>query len=771
MRIKRFKDIYENKQQAIKILKKYGETKLNYESYKKIYDLIKSKFNKLTYFGQMTKFFFEQKIAIEEIETLLEWLNKNRKKLPKNVLNYDTFEEINDDITKIENKIKSKKVYNLLPSNLKRKVSYIDIDFLERAVEIERLDILDDFKIKVSTIKDVDYLYVRMDEFIEYYSDDVSFYSLPIRLERYDTEIKFIDKEKKIIIAEIFDYEASKDLGSRNWCIQYSESRWRTYTRGGRKQYFIWDFSKKRSDSNYAIAFTTNSRGNIIHIHDKLGKNIIDKIPTKISEILNELELGQSKDEYKRNIMSLLNRGIGERADDSKNEDLIVVKLTNYKDILEYKGDLNYPYRDLSKNTPLKENKYFVFNFKYSLTSEYFLTFVTCRLLNDGNILYYLDNIGKIYTFTDKEVIKNEDFKRYVEFLEPYDNRMEMEELKNEYLNEIEKYTKNKEEAKKEHIKFIETSDDLKSTGNYWLFYVINFNAFKNNYIYNYNYDVVVKESVIRYNKYVLVDIDLGFDDPNFLKFIELSENGSNITKMFDTKSENLKENDLDEEIKDFISKGYMTIKKNQDYQKELNNKRNQIIRKSKEILESSERANEYARALFYYLTESENYLDIDDCPDLGDDTYKEVIILDYDQGGVICFNLINEFNFDRGYYSNLHCIGSSEEMEEHLIEDNFFNHSGEYDLIVEQTFFCAIHPEHRQAYAEKVHELLKPKGKLMGLLWSVELNEKHPPFGGSKEEYHNYFDPLFNFVHFGNSYNSIQPRSGRELFLLAEKK
>ena len=108
---------------------------------------------------------------------------------------------------------------------------------------------------------------------------------------------------------------------------------------------------------------------------------------------------------------------------------------------------------------------------------------------------------------------------------------------------------------------------------------------------------------------------------------------------------------------------------------------------------------------------------------------------------------------------------------KEHLIEDNFFNHSGEYDLIVEQTFFCAIHPEHRQAYAEKVHELLKPKGKLMGLLWSVELNEKHPPFGGSKEEYHNYFDPLFNFVHFGNSYNSIQPRSCRELFLLAEKK
>ena len=108
---------------------------------------------------------------------------------------------------------------------------------------------------------------------------------------------------------------------------------------------------------------------------------------------------------------------------------------------------------------------------------------------------------------------------------------------------------------------------------------------------------------------------------------------------------------------------------------------------------------------------------------------------------------------------------------KDHLIKENFFDHEGQYDLIVEQTFFCAIDPSHRQAYAKKGHELLHPKGKLMGLLWSVELNDAHPPFGGSKEEYHNYFDEYFNFVHFGNSFNSIKLRSGRELFLLAEKK
>lgn len=105
------------------------------------------------------------------------------------------------------------------------------------------------------------------------------------------------------------------------------------------------------------------------------------------------------------------------------------------------------------------------------------------------------------------------------------------------------------------------------------------------------------------------------------------------------------------------------------------------------------------------------------------------------------------------------------------LLEGNFFDHTAEYDLIVEQTFFCAINPIHRQAYATKVHELLAPKGKLMGLLWSVELNADHPPFGGSEKEYHTYFDKYFNFLHLENAYNSIKSRSGRELFFLAEKK
>ncbi|MGB1246092.1 MAG: hypothetical protein ACPG39_00725, partial [Flavobacteriaceae bacterium] len=36
---------------------------------------------------------------------------------------------------------------------------------------------------------------------------------------------------------------------------------------------------------------------------------------------------------------------------------------------------------------------------------------------------------------------------------------------------------------------------------------------------------------------------------------------------------------------------------------------------------------------------------------------------------------------------------------EDHLIKDDFFEHLGQYDLILEQTFFCAIDPKLREKY------------------------------------------------------------------------
>lgn len=100
------------------------------------------------------------------------------------------------------------------------------------------------------------------------------------------------------------------------------------------------------------------------------------------------------------------------------------------------------------------------------------------------------------------------------------------------------------------------------------------------------------------------------------------------------------------------------------------------------------------------------------------------------------------------------------------LVQGDFFAHVGEYDLLLEQTFFCAIDPGLRPAYARKTHELLRPGGKLVGLLFNVDFEHEGPPFGGSEDEYRALFAPLFRLDVLETAHNSVKPRAGREVFI-----
>lgn len=103
---------------------------------------------------------------------------------------------------------------------------------------------------------------------------------------------------------------------------------------------------------------------------------------------------------------------------------------------------------------------------------------------------------------------------------------------------------------------------------------------------------------------------------------------------------------------------------------------------------------------------------------------------------------------------------------EEQLIHGDFFELMGRFDLIIEQTFFCALDPALRTNYAEKMQTLLAPKGQLVGVLFEADLNEDHPPFGGSQKEYLTYFTPFFKSIQMQPCYNSYPNRQGMELFV-----
>ncbi len=135
-----------------------------------------------------------------------------------------------------------------------------------------------------------------------------------------------------------------------------------------------------------------------------------------------------------------------------------------------------------------------------------------------------------------------------------------------------------------------------------------------------------------------------------------------------------------------------------------------------------------------------------------------------------------------RSGFSNVHVLDiSSEPLNQfrlkypdfpkaNLHHQNFFDHNSTYDLILEQTFFCALDLNFRGMYSQKMLELLNPGGRLVGVLFDKTFGFQGPPFGGNKEEYLTYFTGKFEIEAFEPCYNSIPERSGSELFIRLKK-
>ncbi len=102
----------------------------------------------------------------------------------------------------------------------------------------------------------------------------------------------------------------------------------------------------------------------------------------------------------------------------------------------------------------------------------------------------------------------------------------------------------------------------------------------------------------------------------------------------------------------------------------------------------------------------------------------------------------------------------------EQLIHGDFFSLEGKYDVIMEQTFFCAIDPSLRADYIRKCHDLLEDGGYIVGLMFGVEFEKSGPPHGGLKQEYRKLFSEKFKIKTMEMATNSIPSRAGNELFV-----
>lgn len=98
------------------------------------------------------------------------------------------------------------------------------------------------------------------------------------------------------------------------------------------------------------------------------------------------------------------------------------------------------------------------------------------------------------------------------------------------------------------------------------------------------------------------------------------------------------------------------------------------------------------------------------------------------------------------------------------ILCQDFFELKETFDLIIEQTFFCALPPSLRVRYVWKMHQLLNTGGKIQGVLFNKEFEKAGPPFGGNREEYKKLFGKTFQIEKMEQAELSVAPRAGSEL-------
>uniref|UniRef100_A0A0E0A575 Methyltransferase domain-containing protein n=1 Tax=Oryza glumipatula TaxID=40148 RepID=A0A0E0A575_9ORYZ len=100
------------------------------------------------------------------------------------------------------------------------------------------------------------------------------------------------------------------------------------------------------------------------------------------------------------------------------------------------------------------------------------------------------------------------------------------------------------------------------------------------------------------------------------------------------------------------------------------------------------------------------------------------------------------------------------------FLADDFFKWkpSEQFDLIFDYTFFCALDPSLRLAWAETVSGLLKPHGELITLIYLISDQEGGPPFNNTVTDYQKVLEPLgFKAILMEDNELAIKPRKGQE--------
>ncbi len=134
----------------------------------------------------------------------------------------------------------------------------------------------------------------------------------------------------------------------------------------------------------------------------------------------------------------------------------------------------------------------------------------------------------------------------------------------------------------------------------------------------------------------------------------------------------------------------------------------------------------------------------------------------------------VTAIDFSKGAVTYLEKTLRERNLNGRVLYQDFFDmdgsHDGYYDLVLEQTFFCAIPPRLRNDYVLNVARMLKSEGTLVGLFYHTD-QEGGPPYNTTREDIESFFSEKFEIQQLAKTPLSAEQRKDKEWLGILKKR
>lgn len=134
----------------------------------------------------------------------------------------------------------------------------------------------------------------------------------------------------------------------------------------------------------------------------------------------------------------------------------------------------------------------------------------------------------------------------------------------------------------------------------------------------------------------------------------------------------------------------------------------------------------------------------------------------------------VTAIDFSKGAVTYLEKALQERGLSGRVLHQDFFglddSHDGIYDLVLEQTFFCAIAPRQRRDYVLNVARMLRPGGMLVGLFYNTD-KEGGPPYNTTREDIETHFSGKFKIQQLDKTPLSAEQRKDKEWLGIFKKR